>query len=215
MRPPWRLVLYGEKYWFSPFVFSVFVALTEKELPFEARTFDLFKAKDHLDPEFQRASIVGTVPTLVHDGFWLTESSAIVEYIEDAFSSGPRLLPTDPKERARARQVMAFLRTGLEALREERPTHTMFYRPNDATLTPSAKRCVEKLIKVADALVSSGRSLGAEWSIADAELAFMLHRLILNGDPMPQVLVEYARAQWNRASVQSFVSHARPVQYSV
>src|SRR5258708_32941154 len=95
------LILYGEKYWFSPFVFAAYVALIEKEVPFEERTFDLFTAKDHLNPEFRRASITGKVPALVDDGFWLGESSAIVEYLEESFPGGRPLLPADRKERAR------------------------------------------------------------------------------------------------------------------
>jgi glutathione S-transferase len=210
------LILYGDKYWFSPFVFSVYVALTEKGLPFEERSFDLFTAKDHLDPAFRRASITGKVPTLVHDEFWLGESSAIVEYLDESFSSLARLLPSDTKERARARQVMGFLRTGLEPLREERPTHTMFYARTGAALSPSAQQSAERLVEVSRALLTAGRSTMAErWSIADAELAFMLHRLILNGDPVSTVVADYARAQWERPSVQRFLKHPRPAHFAV
>jgi glutathione S-transferase len=210
------MVLYGEKYWFSPYVFSAYLALVEKKLPFEERVFDLFTAKDHLEPEFQRASITGKVPTLVHDGFWLSESSAIVEYLDDAFP-GPRpLLPTDVKERARARQVMAFLRTGVEPLREERPTDTMFYARARAPLSSSARQASDRLVGLAQALLGSGRSsVASQWSIADAELTFMLHRLILNDDPVPALVTDYARLQWQRASVQRFVNHARPEHYSI
>jgi glutathione S-transferase len=209
------LILYGEKYWFSPFVFSVYVALIEKEARFEERTFDLFSAKDHLDPEFRRASITGKVPTLVHDGFWLGESAAIVEYLDESFPHGHPLLPTDRRERARARQLMGFLRTGLEPLREERPTHTMFYAQSGAALSPSARQAADRLVEVSQTLLASGAStIASLWSIADAELTFMLHRLISNGDPVPPLVAEYARAQWARTSVQKFVNHARPAQFS-
>jgi glutathione S-transferase len=210
------LILYGEKYWFSPFVFTAYVALIEKEFPFEERTFDLFTAKDHLNAEFRRASITGKVPTLVHDGFWLGESSAIVEYLDESFRDGRALLPADRKERARVRQVMAFLRTGLEPLRDERPTHTMFYSPTRAPLSPTARQSAERLVEVTQALLAAGgTTIAPQWSIADAELAFMLHRLILNGDPVPAPVADYARSQWGRPSVQRFVKHARPAQFSV
>jgi glutathione S-transferase len=209
------LVLYGEKYWFSPFVFSAYVALIEKEVPVEERTFDLFTAKDHLNAEFRRASITGKVPTLVHDGFWLGESSAIVEYLNESFPHGHPLLPTDRRDRARVRQVMAFLRTGLEPLREERPTHTMFYLPTRAPLSPNARQSADHLVEVTQALLAAGGTIASQWSMADAELAFMLHRLILNGDPVPAPVADYASAQWGRPSVQRFVKHARPAQFSV
>jgi glutathione S-transferase len=34
----------------------------------------------------------------------------------------------------------------------------------------------------------------------------MLNRLILNGDEVPQLLVDYAAFQWQRASVQRYVA---------
>jgi glutathione S-transferase len=209
------LILYGETYWFSPFVFAAYVALLEKELPFEERTFDLFTARDHLSAEFRRASITGKVPTLVHDGFWLGESSAIVEYLDESFPHGRPLLPTDRKERARVRQVMGFLRTGLEPLREERPTHTMFYSPTHSPLSPNARQSAEHLVEVTQALLAAGgATIASQWSMADAELAFMLHRLILNGDSVPAPVADFARTQWGRPSVQRFVKHARPEQFS-
>jgi glutathione S-transferase len=209
------LILYGEKYWFSPFVFSAYVALIEKELLFEERTFDLFSANDHLDPEFRRASITGKVPTLIQDGFWLGESAAIVEYLDETFSNAHMLLPIERKERARVRQVMGFLRTGVEPLREERPTNTMFYGRSGSALSPSAQRAGDHLVEVSKTLLASGAStIASEWSIADAELAFMLQRLILNGDPVSPLVAEYACTQWARPSVQKFVNHARPAQFS-
>lgn len=46
--------------------------------------------------------------------------------------------------------------------------------------------------------------------IADVDLALMLNRLTLNGDPVPQRLMEYARYQWKRPSVQRWVTLNRP-----
>jgi glutathione S-transferase len=209
------LILYGEKYWFSPFVFSAYVALVEKGLTFEERTFDLFTARDHLDPAFQRASITGTVPTLVHGGFWLGESAAIVEYIDESFPNGQRLLPAEPKERARVRQVMGFLRTRVEAIRDDRPTSTMFYARTTKPFSPPGRQAAERLLRATEGFLEPGAStLASTWSIADAELAFMLHRLVANGDPVPPRIEAYAKAQWERPSVRRFVTHARPAEYT-
>ena len=38
----------------------------------------------------------------------------------------------------------------------------------------------------------------------------MLHRLILNGDPVPERLVKYAERTWQRKSVRDFVERPRP-----
>jgi glutathione S-transferase len=64
----------------SPYAMSAFVSLREKELPFDVETVDLSANKNH-EPAFATTSITRRVPTLVHDGFALSESSAISEYI--------------------------------------------------------------------------------------------------------------------------------------
>ena len=62
---------------------------------------------------------------------------------------------------------------------------------------------------VAEALVPQGEGdLFGAFTIADADLAFMLHRLILNGDPVPERIARYATRQWQRPSVQAFVKLA-------
>ena len=55
-----------------------------------------------------------------------------------------------------------------------------------------------------------GENLFGDWSIADVDLALMLHRLVINGDQVPLQLARYARAQWERASVQRWVRRERP-----
>lgn len=55
----------------------------------------------------------GTVPALVHDGFVLAETDAIVEYL-DEIGAGPPLLPRDARARARARALSRFIDTRLE-----------------------------------------------------------------------------------------------------
>ncbi len=70
---------------------------------------------------------------------------------------------------------------------------------------------VAKLVSAAQALLADGREyLLGQWSIADVDLALMLNRLILNGDEIPAVLVQYAQRQWQRPSVQAWVNLQRP-----
>jgi len=106
---------------------------------------------------------------------------------------------------------MNFLRSDLLALREERSTETMFYAHATAPLGPAASAAVEKLLYVTTALVGDGRGpLFGEWCIADSDLAFMLQRLVSNGDAIPEPALRYARTQWERPSVRSYVEHDRP-----
>ncbi|MGV8577848.1 glutathione transferase, partial [Pseudomonas aeruginosa] len=45
-----------------------------------------------------------------------------------------------------------------------------------------------------------------EWCIADTDLALMLNRLVMHGDPVPERLRHYAHKQWQRPSVQAWLA---------
>lgn len=206
------LVLHSDTFWISPYVFTCFVALREKGLPFELRRVALEEGGQH-EADFAAKSVTARVPALEHQGFTVAESSAIVEYLEDVFAppAHARVLPEDLRARARARQVLAWIRSDLGALREERPTSTMFYERADKPLTAAGELARDKLLRVAGALVPNGAtSLFGAYSIADSDLAFMLHRLILNGHDVGAKLLRFAEAQWARPSVREFVEHVRP-----
>jgi glutathione S-transferase len=205
------VTLWGEVYWFSPYVFSAFVALKEKGVPFEMKLIDVYGADQHR-PDYQAKTITARVPSFEHDGFWLGESSAIIEYIDETFE-GPPLLPRDAKERARARQVMAWLRSDLLPLREQYSTYTMFYERAQGPLTGAGRASADKLTAVADRLLAPGAvQLFSTWSAADADLSFALHRLIANGYDLPAKVRSYAETQWKRPSIREFVEHPRPEQ---
>ena len=203
------MLLYADSQFTSPYAMSVFVALTEKQLPFEIRTLDLATGENSA-PDYARTSLTQRVPTLIDGDFALSESSAIAEYLDEAYPDPP-IFPTDLRLRARARQVQAWLRSDLMPIRLERPTPTIFYRLVSTPLSAAAQIASHKLCAGAAELLShGGENLFGDWSIADVDLALMLHRLILNGDQVPPRLVGYARAQWQRPSVQGWVHRERP-----
>ena len=74
------------------------LAMAEKGHEWENRQVDLAKG-GQFDPDYLKLNPNAVVPTLVHDGFVLPESSAIVKYL-DGFGDGPRLTPADPKAAA-------------------------------------------------------------------------------------------------------------------
>jgi glutathione S-transferase len=202
------ITLHSDRFWISPFVFSCYVTLREKGVPFEIVEVALDR-KETQRPDYVAHTVTAKVPALVHDGFWLAESLAILEYLEEQFPS-PRALPADVRERARARQVLSFLRTDLNVLRDERPTTTMFYARAEAPLTAAGQAAADKLIAIAERLLEGRTSLFSAWSIADADLAFMLQRLGLNGHDLGPRLGAFVEAQWARPSVQSYVERHRP-----
>jgi glutathione S-transferase len=206
------ITLYTSTDWNSPYAFTVLVALGEKGLPFEIRELDL-DAGEHKLPGFREKSLTARIPAIDHDGFYLSESTAIAEYLDEAFPAPkwPLVLPQDVRARARARQVMAWIRSDLLPLREERSTDTMFFERATAPLGPQARAAADKLLFVADRLLAGGAAtLFGDFSVADADLSFVLQRLIANGDPVPDEARRYAEAHWSRPSIRAFVDHPRP-----
>jgi glutathione S-transferase len=194
----------------SPYVLTVYAALLEKGLPFELHLLDLKQGQQH-DPNFVAHSVTNRVPTLRHAGAWLSESLAITEYLEEAFPPPryPRLYPEDLLERARVRMVQGLLRSDFMPIREERSTETIFYSDPIRPLSPKADTARLRLIRVAEAVLEGRRSIASSFSIGDIDLATMLQRLVHNGDPVPDALAQYARAIWERPSVQKWLALTR------
>lgn len=204
-----QLTLYAESSWMSPWVFHAMVALEEKLLPYKLEVVSL-PLTGETRALFERRGVLAKVPLLVHGDVWITESLAISEYLAETFPTPghPRLFPADLGDRARARQIMSFLRTSLFALREARPTSSVFGRPNPRPLPDRAREEAAELERVALAVLPDDRpAMFGSWCIADADLALALMRLIANQDPIDRRLVNYALAQFDRTSVRRFVAH--------
>ena len=203
------MLLYVDAEFASPYALVVFVSLLEKGLDFDIEPLDLIAHANH-DPNFVRASITRRIPTLIHDGFALSESSAICEYLDESFP-GTRLYPTDRRDRARARQIQAWVRSDLMPIRDERPTFVVFNGAKRPALSEAAGQAAEQLFSAALTLLD-GRTdnLFGDWSIADVDLAMMLQRLIVLGDPVPRRLVDYASHQWRRPSIEQWILKKRP-----
>ena len=126
------LVLYVDGFWNSPYAFSVFVCLKEKGLAFETREVNLHEQAQKT-PDFKAKSLTARVPVLEQGSFRLSESSAIVEYLEETFAPPryPAMLPASPRDRARARQIMAWIRSDLvrklSSTNAERPLPSSFF----------------------------------------------------------------------------------------
>src|SRR5690349_16511851 len=188
------LTLYAESQWDSPWVYHAMVALEEKGLAYRLEVLDLPHPPER-KAELAKKAVLGKVPILVHGDLWLTESLAISEYLAETFPAPahPRLFPEDLGKRARARQLMCFLRTDLFALREDRPTSTIFGAPTNQPLSAKGEQQAAELLRIAGHLVLPGRpAMFGAFSIADADLALALMRLIQNGDSVPDHLVTYA-----------------------
>jgi glutathione S-transferase len=79
---------------------KVRVALAEKGLAYKEHLIDLRGGQ--FDPAYMKLNPNAVVPTLVHDGRPVIESSVILYYLDEAFPKPP-LMPADPHQRAAVR----------------------------------------------------------------------------------------------------------------
>ncbi|MGO9173244.1 MAG: glutathione S-transferase family protein [Rhodomicrobium sp.] len=91
----------------SPFSWKVWLALEHKEIAYDLRLLSA-DAGDLKKPGFLAINPHGKVPAIADGAFTLYESSAIVEYLEDAYPDrGRPLWPRDVQARAAARRIAA------------------------------------------------------------------------------------------------------------
>ena len=106
---------------------------------------------------------------------------------------------------SRARQLQAWLRSDLGALRQERPTETVFWDQPGQPLSDDGHAAAAKRFMSA-ALIGAGQATRRRLGIADADLATALRRLWLD-DLLPDTLRAYAEAQWQRPSLRKWLDH--------
>ena len=83
------------------------LALAEKGVGFDSHYIDMLAFDQH-KPDYLAINPQGTIPAMVHDGRVLVESTAIMEYVNDAFA-GPALMPDKAQDRLRIRWWMKFM----------------------------------------------------------------------------------------------------------
>jgi maleylpyruvate isomerase len=109
--------LYG--YWRSSAAYRVRIALHWKGIAFEAVGTDLRRG-EHRTLTFLRRNPQGLVPVLeTDDGLVLTQSMAILEWLEEACPE-PALLPADLAGRARARALAQLVACEIHPLNNTR-----------------------------------------------------------------------------------------------
>ena len=79
---------------------KVRIYLAEKGLDWSGHYIDILKG-DQFDPAYIKLNPKAVVPTLLHDGNIICDSTVICEYIENTFLERP-LRPEDPSGRARS-----------------------------------------------------------------------------------------------------------------
>jgi glutathione S-transferase len=144
---------------------KVRIALLEKSLPFEEDATCSPSQKE----DWLARSPLGKVPILELDGGRrIAESEVICEYLEEAYPQKP-LLPKDPYERAKVRELVTFVELHLELV-ARRLYPSLFF--GAAPASEDTKKSVEKgLVKGVRGLKALGRFspylAGSELTLAD------------------------------------------------
>ena len=107
--------------------------LNAKGLPFEEKKLDLL-AGDQLAPDYLALNPNGVVPTLVHDGGVVIDSSVIIEYLDEVAPQPAGFTPRDPVARAHMRALMRFI-DEMPAAAVRVPTFNLAFLPRFAAMS--------------------------------------------------------------------------------
>ena len=176
--------------------FRVRIALNLKELPYEYVAVDLVHGEQFTEA-FRGLNPAELVPVLEHDGAALTQSLAIIEYLDEKYPQPP-LLPHEPAARAYVRAVALAIACEIHPLNNLR---VLRYLTKDLGLAEEARNAwyrhwvEEGLAQIETQLKAQGRCgryvLGDAVTIADVLLVpqiFNAQRFDCRLDHVPTVM---------------------------
>jgi maleylacetoacetate isomerase len=148
-------------YWRSSAAFRMRIALNLKNIPYE-REFIHLRRKDQDSETYLALNPQGLVPALVDDdGTVLTQSMAMIEYLDETRPEGPSLLPSDARGRARVRaisQAIACEIHPLNNLRVLRQLGAAFGIEEEARNELWYKHWIDEGMKGLEGLLASGET---------------------------------------------------------
>ncbi|XP_021802345.1 glutathione S-transferase zeta class-like isoform X1 [Prunus avium] len=107
-----KLLLYS--YWQSSCSWRVRFALSLKGLPYEYKPVNITKG-EQFSPDFKRLNPLHFVPVLVDGDIVVSDSYAILLYLEDKYPQRP-LLPADPRLKALNLQAASIINSNIQPL---------------------------------------------------------------------------------------------------
>jgi glutathione S-transferase len=154
------ITLYGLA--ISNYYNKVKFALLEKQIEFK----EVFVIPSQ-EPEFLVKTPLGKIPFIETDNGYISESQAIIEYLDDAFPEHP-LFPADAFERGKCRELIMHLEINIELIARRIYGEALFGRPTSQEVKDEVKTKVEAgLVGVTRILKLAPYALGEQFSIAD------------------------------------------------
>ncbi len=164
---------------------KVKLALLEKGIAFNEVTL----ASGRTDEAILQASPLGKVPFITTPQGSLCESQAIVEYVEAAYPDTPALLPPDPWQAAKVRELCTFVDLHLELVARELYPQAFFGGSVSESAQARVRRLLNKNISAFKRLARFEPFLaGSAFTLADCSgyvslpLVALASRIVLNED---------------------------------
>jgi len=131
---------------------------------------DLFK-QEQMKPEFIAINPQHTVPTLVDDGFVLTESRGMLTYLQNKYGKEDSLYPKDPQQRALVEMRIFFDVSMLYPRFGDAYYPVMFA---GQSLDPAKLDKLNDVLGFAELYLKDGFIAGSQLTIADFSMAAVL-----------------------------------------
>lgn len=127
----------------SPYVWNVMLALEYKGLSYDLKLID-FADSSQRSPEYLQLNPRGKVPTLIDGDEVITESLAIVTYLESKHPE-PSLFGQSPRDKAHIMEALSQLLVYLEPVGMQIP-FTVFWRPWDEAAQNAIRRAIKNAL---------------------------------------------------------------------
>ncbi len=163
---------------YSPVACSLvpYVLLTEAGADFDTLDIDMNRDQNH-SPEYLRINPKGKVPTLIIDGYSLTENVAIQIWISRTFPQA-RLLPDDPLEQAKAISIMSWCAAGLhpKITQQARPERYCSIDGTADSVKELGSESLFEMLEIADEMLAGREWFLDQFSCADVYFYWVFRR---------------------------------------